>query len=237
MCDDHAHPHHHPRLIETRSATIQRSVLARNDAAAAVVRERLDRDGTLAVDLVSSPGSGKTTLLEETARRLGHDLVLGALVGDVATELDAARLRAAGLPAQQIVTGGACHLDARLVARALEQVDFLPVDVLFIENVGNLVCPASYALGEDFKVALLSVTEGEDKPLKYPTIFARAKVVLLTKSDLLPHVSFDVERVTRAIRVLNPDARILLVSARTGEGMDAWCELLRGALTLDPATA
>ena len=204
----------------------RRRILAENDAAAALLRERFTANGTLVIDLVSSPGAGKTTLLEATARRL-HPLRASAIVGDIATELDAERLRGAGLRAHQIVTGGACHLDARLVTDALSEASLLPSDVLFLENVGNLVCPASYSLGEDFKVALLSVAEGEDKPFKYPAIFSRAAVTVITKTDLLPHVPFDLERATEQILSLNPDAEVFEVSAHTGAGMEAWCEFVR----------
>lgn len=192
---------------------IRRRILAENDECAARLSTRFEETGTLVVDLVSSPGSGKTTLLEETARRLAGKHSMGAIVGDIATEMDASRLREARLPAHQIVTGGACHLDARMVEDGLSKCDFLPVDLLFLENVGNLVCPASYALGEDFKAVLLSVTEGEDKPFKYPAIFARASVALLTKVDLLPHLPYDMDRVEDQIRTLSPGVRIIRISA------------------------
>lgn len=208
----------------------RKKILAENDAAALELRERFARAGTLVVDLISSPGSGKTALLEETARRLARSLRLACVVGDLATERDAERLRAAGLPSRQIVTGGACHLEARIVRDALEAASFGPLDVLFIENVGNLVCPASFALGEDFKIVLLSVTEGDDKPFKYPGIFSRAAVALLTKCDLLPHLRFDVARARSEILTLRPDARVLETSVVDGKGIDAWCELLRSAL-------
>jgi hydrogenase nickel incorporation protein HypB len=213
------------------TAEARQRILAENDAAAAELRERFARSGTLVVDLISAPGSGKTTLLGETARRLGGELRLGCVVGDIATERDAARLAAAGLPARQITTGGACHLDARVVRDAVDAAAFGELDVLFVENVGNLVCPASYALGEDFKIVLLSVTEGADKPLKYPGIFSRAAVAVITKVDLLPHVAFDLEGAREEIRMLRPDSRVVGVSATNGEGMDAWCDLLREALT------
>jgi hydrogenase nickel incorporation protein HypB len=207
-------------------AQFRKQILAENDAAADTLRERFLETGTLVVDVVSSPGSGKTSLLEATSRRIGDEQRLACIVGDIATQLDADRLRDVGLRAHQIVTGGACHLDARLVTDALEATDLLPTDMLFIENVGNLVCPASYALGEDFKVVLLSVTEGHDKPFKYPAIFARASVTVITKLDLLPHVRFDVERATDQILSLNPDARIVATSAYTGQGVEPWCNLL-----------
>ncbi len=208
----------------------RRKILEENQAAAAELAQRFARSGTLVVDLISSPGSGKTALLEETAHVLGRKLRMACIVGDVATERDAERLRKAGLPARQIVTNGACHLDARVVRDALDAADFGPLDVLFIENVGNLVCPASYALGEDFKLVLLSVTEGGDKPFKYPGIFSKAAVAVITKSDLLPFVRFDVESARAEIRTLRPDAQILLTSVIDGTGMDSWCALLSNEL-------
>ncbi|MCU0232320.1 MAG: hydrogenase nickel incorporation protein HypB [Acidobacteria bacterium] len=176
---------------------VQRRALAANDAEAAQLRRRFADERTLVTNLISSPGSGKTTLLEATARRLAGRATAAVIEGDVATEIDAERLRAAGLPAYQILTGGACHLDARQIGKALTVAEFPRVDLLFIENVGNLICPTSYDLGEDFKVALLSVAEGSDKPFKYPAIFARAEVTVVTKIDLLPHVRFDLAQPLR----------------------------------------
>lgn len=208
----------------------RQKILADNEAAAGELRQRFAAAGTLVVDLISGPGSGKTSLLEETARRMSRELRMGCVVGDIATERDARRLAAAGLRARQIMTGGACHLDARVVRDALDAERFGELDILFIENVGNLVCPASYALGEDFKIVLLSVTEGQDKPLKYPGIFSRAAAAVLTKIDLLPYVRFDLEQARGEIRLLRPDAQIVLTSVTTGEGIESWCDLLRGAL-------
>lgn len=212
----------------TEVVDVRQKVLAANQAAAMSVREGLGR--TLVLNLISSPGSGKTTLLEATAAALGSRLRLGGIEGDIATERDADRLRRAGIPAIQILTGGACHLDARQVEKALAEARFATLDVLFIENVGNLICPTSYDLGEDFKVVLLSVAEGDDKPFKYPAIFARSDVALITKSDLLPHTPFDVETVRRQVMTLNPSARVLVLSARTGEGLEAWCALVEERL-------
>jgi hydrogenase nickel incorporation protein HypB len=208
----------------TEVADVRQKVLAANQVAASAVRGSLG--STLVLNLISSPGSGKTTLLEATAARLRDRLRLGGIEGDIATERDADRLKRAGIPAIQILTGGACHLDARQVETALAEAAFPALDVLFIENVGNLICPTSYDLGEDFKVVLLSVTEGDDKPFKYPAIFARSAVAVITKSDLLPYVPFDLDAVRAQVRTLNPECRLLLLSSRTGEGMDAWCELL-----------
>jgi hydrogenase nickel incorporation protein HypB len=212
------------------SVSVNERVLSENDRIAGRLRDRFAEQGTLVVNLISSPGSGKTSLLEATVVALGKDYRVGSLVGDVATERDADRLRALGIPASQILTGGACHLDARLVNTALSEGGFEGLDFLFIENVGNLICPTAYDLGEDFKVALLSVTEGDDKPLKYPGIFFRAAVTLITKADLLPHVSFDLEGVRAEIRSLNPSGRILVTSATTGSGIRDWCWLLRDRL-------
>jgi len=166
--------------------TIKRRALAASDARADVLRTRFAEAGTLVLNLISSPGSGKTTLLEATVRSLAGRCTCAVVEGDVATERDADRIRALGVPAHQVLTGGACHLDARQIDTALAQAQLLPADILFIENVGNLICPTSYDLGEDFKVVLLSVSEGEDKPFKYPAIFAKADVAAITKSDLLP---------------------------------------------------
>jgi hydrogenase nickel incorporation protein HypB len=216
--------------MHMKSAEVKKKILAANEAAAQALRDRFTSVGTLVLDLISSPGSGKTALLEATACHLGGGLRIGAVVGDVATELDAERLRAAHLPARQITTGGACHLDARMVLESIEQAGFGDLDVLFIENVGNLICPTSFALGEDFKVALLSVTEGHDKPFKYPGIFSKAAVTVITKVDLLPHVAFDVDTVRDQVLSLNPQARILITSSRDGRGLDEWIELVKERL-------
>ncbi len=217
---------------------VKQKVLAANQAAAAALRESFRGQRTLVVNLISSPGSGKTTLLEATVARLRGKQRMGGLDGDIATERDADRLRKAGIPARQILTGGACHLDARQVDAALaeEGERLRGLDLLFIENVGNLICPTSYDLGEDFKVVLLSTAEGDDKPFKYPAIFSRAKVTVLTKVDLLPHVDFDVEAVKAQVATLNPAARFLEVSARTGAGMDTWCALLEDELAAKRAS-
>ena len=208
---------------------VKKRVLAANDEAATSLRRRFADVGTLVLDLISSPGSGKTSLLEVTARRLDGALRLGAVVGDITTELDADRLRAAGLPAHQISTAGACHLDARMIVEALRKAPFGDVDVLFIENVGNLICPTAYDLGEDHKVALLSVTEGADKPFKYPGIFSKAAISVITKTDLLEHTTFDRNAAIGQIRTLNPDARVYETSIH-GEGLEAWCGAIQEML-------
>jgi hydrogenase nickel incorporation protein HypB len=211
---------------------VRQKVLAANSAVAEALRASFRTSGTLVVNVISSPGSGKTTLLVVTARALKSRLRLGGLDGDIATERDAERLRRAGIPARQILTGGACHLDARQVGKALgeEGEGLAGLDVLFIENVGNLICPTSYDLGEDFKVVLLSVAEGDDKPFKYPAIFARAAVTVITKTDLLPHVDFDLSAVREQVAALNPEGRFLVTSARTGEGMESWHALVEEEL-------
>ncbi|MBI2839134.1 MAG: hydrogenase nickel incorporation protein HypB [Acidobacteria bacterium] len=207
---------------------VRRSILEANEAAATQVRGQLAR--ALVVNLISSPGSGKTSLLEATMPAIKDSLSLAVIEGDIATDRDAQRLRALGVPAVQILTGGACHLDARQVLKVLAEGHFQAPDVLFIENVGNLICPTSYDLGEDFKVALLSVTEGDDKPFKYPAIFATAQVTVITKVDLLPYVTFDLDAVKAQMRSLNPTGSILLTSARTGQGLDQWIGMLRSSL-------
>ena len=205
-------------------------VLAANESAAQELRERWRARHTLALNLISSPGSGKTTLLEATVARLKERYRIGVIEGDIATELDADRLRRMGVPAHQILTGGSCHLDARQVRVAADRPEFASLDLMLIENVGNLICPTSYDLGEACKVVVLSVTEGEDKPFKYPAIFARAQVCVITKIDLLPHVPFQMDTVRGQVRTLRPDGTLLELSARTGEGMDGWCALLEARM-------
>jgi len=210
--------------------TVKRRALAANEERAETLRAGFAASGTLVANLISSPGSGKTTLLEATVRTLDGELSCAVLEGDVATERDADRIRALGVPAHQILTGGACHLDARLVESGLSDGGMPEVDILFIENVGNLICPTTYDLGEDFKVVLLSVAEGDDKPVKYPAIFSRAEVAVITKSDLLPYVPFDLEAVQDQISSLNPDGTILVTSSLAGDGVDGWIELLKTRL-------
>jgi hydrogenase nickel incorporation protein HypB len=204
----------------------RQQILAANATAAASLRERFAAAGTLVVNLISSPGSGKTTLLCTLARQLAGTLRMAAIVGDIATERDADRMREAGLPAHQIVTGGCCHLDARMVDKALGVAAFGDVDLLFVENVGNLVCPANYDLGEAFKIVLLSTTEGADKPFKYPGIFSKADLAVLTKMDLLPYVPFDRAAVLEQIRTLRPNGRIVEVASTTGAGIPELARLL-----------
>jgi len=206
--------------------TVRRKALAASEEHAEKLRTRFSDSGTLVFNMISSPGSGKTTLLEATVGRMSDAYRMSVIEGDVATERDADRIRALGVRAHQVLTSGACHLDARQIETALESTDLLPADILFIENVGNLICPTTYDLGEDFKIALLSVTEGDDKPIKYPAIFSRADVTVITKCDLLPYVPFDLETVKNHISTLNPSGVILVVSSTTGEGIDLWCDLI-----------
>jgi len=202
--------------------------MARNNEIAASVRARLAAAGVPALNFVSSPGSGKTRLLERTLAALGDELRIAVVTGDVQTQNDADRLaRHTTRLVQAVVTGGACHLDAKQVETALEAIDLAATDLLFVENVGNLVCPASWDLGEDAKVVLFSVTEGEDKPLKYPKMFRQARYAVLTKTDLLPHVPFDVELAVANARQINPELRFFHTSAHKGEGLDEWFDFLR----------
>jgi hydrogenase nickel incorporation protein HypB len=206
-----------PRIVEVRER-----VLKQNDLLARDLRQRFQQAQVRVISLVSSPGSGKTMLLEKTLAALNGMCRVAALVGDLATENDAVRLHRSGAPVRQITTGTVCHLDAAMVANALYGWSLTELDVLFIENVGNLVCPSSYDLGEDLRVVLLSATEGEDKPLKYPTIFNTADVAVITKIDLAAAAEFDGSMAYRNIQQVRPGMRVLEVSAKTGVGMDAW---------------
>jgi len=211
-----------------RRIDVREPVMARNDELASEVRRRLDRHAVTAFNLVSSPGSGKTLLLERTLAVLGEELQIAVVTGDVQTQNDADRLAAhTDRLVQAVVTGGACHLDARQVSAALDALDLDAVRLLFIENVGNLVCPASWDLGETAKIVVFSVTEGEDKPLKYPKMFREARYAVLNKIDLLPYVPFDVDRAIEFATEVNPSLRFFRTSALTGEGLDIWCAFLR----------
>lgn len=201
--------------------------MAKNDLLAQQNRGFFKGRGTVAINIVSSPGSGKTAILEATLRDLKGELQMATVVGDLATDNDAQRLRASGAPSIQITTGTVCHLDAHMVQHAVEELGRAPVDLLFIENVGNLVCPAGFDLGEDARVVVTSVTEGEDKPQKYPSIFQNADAVLLNKMDIADAVGFNRTKALEAIREAAPGAVIFEVSARTGAGMDAWYDFLR----------
>jgi len=218
-----------PRLVEVRQ-----NVLKHNDIVARALRQRFREAGVHVISLVSSPGSGKTEFLEKTLTLLQPRFRVAALVGDLATENDAMRLRRSHARVEQIVTGTVCHLDASMVEHALEGWDLRALDFLFIENVGNLVCPASYDLGEDLRLVLISVTEGEDKPLKYPTIFNSSDIAIITKTDLAAAVEFDWVAANDNIQAVRPGMQVLSISAKKGEGMHDWIRYLaalRGTLT------
>lgn len=237
----HLHDHHHlhgaahaASLVtitpEPRLVRIEQDLLARNDQQAHINRATFAGLGLLALNLVSSPGSGKTTLLVKTIKALKGKVPVAVIEGDQQTELDADRIRATGAPAIQVNTGKGCHLDACMIAQALPELPLSRGGLLMIENVGNLVCPAAFDLGEAHKVVIFSVTEGEDKPLKYPDMFRAADVMLLNKCDLLPYLAFDVAQAEAHARRVNPALKILRVSATTGEGMDAWVTWLQQTL-------
>jgi hydrogenase nickel incorporation protein HypB len=203
--------------------SVEKKVLSENDKLAADIRAQLKQRGIVALNFVSSPGSGKTSLLERTLGALNNELRIGLIAGDVQTENDANRLlRAGGKMVRPIVTGGACHLDAKMVSRVLPELDLDKIDLLFIENVGNLVCPSGYDLGEDMKVVLISTTEGDDKPLKYPGMFRRSSVMVINKIDLLGSSDFDMNRVKENARRINANLKIFELSCRTGQGLEAW---------------
>ena len=241
---DHAHHHHHDEALDygagaagvavagmsqSRLIQLETDILAKNNAYAGQNRALFAAKGILALNLVSSPGSGKTTLLCATLTALAGEMPCAVIEGDQQTSNDADRIRATGAPAIQINTGKGCHLDGHMVGHALEHLAPDDGAVVFIENVGNLVCPAAFDLGEAHKVAILSVTEGEDKPLKYPDMFAAADLVLVNKIDLLPHLDFDVDLAIANARKVNHRLRIIKVSAKSGEGMPAWLDWIRGA--------
>jgi hydrogenase nickel incorporation protein HypB len=207
---------------------IERDVLSDNDRAAAANRARFRAAGIYVLNLMSGPGAGKTTLLERTAERLRGTVRLGVIVGDIQTRRDADRIGRHGVPVHQVNTGGGCHLDARMLTAALDVMDPKDVDVLIIENVGNLVCPAEFDLGEHDKAMILSVTEGADKPAKYPLMFCESRLMILGKVDLLPHVDFDPQAAVDDARALNPGLEVIRLSSKTGEGVDAWADWLVG---------
>jgi len=240
---DHEHPHNHdghthdygrgparahaPGLSQARMLRIETDILGKNNEYAAANRRWFDARGILTLNLVSSPGSGKTTLLTRTIDALKAELELSVIEGDQQTANDAERIRETGVRALQINTGKGCHLDAHMVGHALESLKPADNSVLFIENVGNLVCPAAFDLGEAHKVAILSVAEGEDKPVKYPDMFHAADLMVLNKIDLLPYLRFDVDRCIDYARLVNPGIKVLQVSAVSGAGMDGWYQWLR----------
>src|ERR1039457_6891424 len=241
---DHDHPHSHPHSHghshaepehehtheaegeAHRTVEVRRAILEKNDRLAERNRGFFRARGLLVLNFLSSPGSGKTTFIRESVRKLGPDLKTGVIVGDLATDNDAQRLRESGAPVVQITTGTVCHLEAEMVGRALKALDLKDLNLLIIENVGNLVCPASYDLGEDLRIVLLSVTEGEDKPLKYPPMFQSADVVVISKIDLAEACDYARDTALANIRRVAPNARIIETSAKTGQGLDAWREFL-----------
>ncbi len=226
----HVHDHDHDHGSGGKKISIETDILARNNRLAAGNRARFAEKGVFVLNLVSSPGSGKTTLLEKTLREMAGKTRSAVIEGDQQTDNDAVRIAATGVPVKQINTGAACHLDAHMVGHAADDFNLNELDILFIENVGNLVCPASFDLGESHKVVVLSVTEGEDKPVKYPQMFHAADVMLLNKIDLLPHLDFDVAKCREMARRVNPDILIFEVSARTGAGMDEWYGWLKAGM-------
>ncbi len=214
---------------------VEKKVLNQNQILAEQLRERYREHGILCVNLISSPGSGKTALLERTLERMDKSARVAVLTGDLQTENDARRLAKFGFPVKQITTGGVCHLDAGMIERHLADWKLEDLDLLIVENVGNLVCPASYDLGEDAKIVLLSTTEGEDKPLKYPAIFFKSELMLLTKIDLLPYVPFKAELAHENARRVHPGMEIIDISSTSGEGMDRWMEWLEARQTKSKA--
>jgi hydrogenase nickel incorporation protein HypB len=226
-----AHPEPAAAHAHAESVTVLRDLLSENDRIAGHNREHFDAHGVLAINLMSSPGAGKTALLERTIEALGAALRIAVIEGDLATENDARRIRAKGVPAVQITTGSACHLDARMVHEALHEIALEGLDLLFIENVGNLVCPASFDLGQHLDVTLLSVPEGDDKPQKYPVMFRASDLLLLSKSDLLPLLpEFDAQRAEASLRGLGSAVPVIRVSSRAAGGIAAWCEWLMSEL-------
>lgn len=218
------------RLLRWRSnvpkVTIAQNILAANDSIAEQIQQTLAARGIRVINMMSSPGAGKTTLLERTIERLRKHIGIGVIEGDIETSADAERIEAAGAETVQINTRGACHLEAHMVRDALAQMDLSHIDLLFIENVGNLVCPSDWKLGEEMRVVLASTTEGDDKPAKYPQMFASSQVLVLNKLDLLPYVDYDLEKAKRQALAVNPHLCCFEVSCRTGEGLDAWCAWL-----------
>jgi len=215
--------------VTTTRVPLERKVLSENDRLASDLRTRFRDNGVFCLNLISSPGSGKTSLLERTLGSFDPSRRVAVLTGDIQTDCDAVRLGRFGFPVRQITTAGACHLDGRMIDRALEGWDLANMDLLFIENVGNLVCPTSYDLGEHAKVVTLSVTEGEEKPLKYPGIFFKAKLMLLNKIDLLPYVPFDKELARRNAETIHPGIEILEISCTTGQGVNDWLKWIEAA--------
>lgn len=233
MCKDcgcsvnSTHTHENPSLKENKTLEVISKILSKNDEEARHNREHFNEARTLCINLMSSPGSGKTTLLESTIKALKDELKIAVIEGDLESNNDAKRIQAVGAKAYQITTGQSCHLDAFMVHEALHHLAINDVDLLFIENVGNLVCPASYDLGEHLNVVLLSVTEGSDKPQKYPVMFKKADIVLITKADLASHFDFDLKEATSLIKELSPRADIIVLDAKSGTNMELWYKVLK----------
>jgi len=201
-------------------------LLKANDYVAEIIRKQMANSNTLFINLTSSAGSGKTTLMQKTAEKLKDKLTMAVMVGDLETERDAIRIRESGIQAMQIVTGGICHLEAQMVHQVMDRFDLDNIDLLFVENVGNLVCPASFDLGEDYRVTLMATTEGDDKPKKYPRMFLTSDMMLVSKSDLLQYLPFSVEAVTKDAREVNHELEVIQISSITEEGIDEWCDWL-----------
>ncbi|KPK32872.1 MAG: hydrogenase expression protein HypC [Nitrospira bacterium SG8_35_1] len=220
---------------ESKTVAVHQSLLKANEETAADNRRHFEEKDIFVVNLISSPGSGKTTLLEKTIDVLKDEISIGVLEGDIETELDAERIRAKGVPAVQLTTGGACHLEASLIHKGFHslehQLEGKKLDILFIENVGNLVCPSFFDLGEQVRVVLISVPEGHDKPLKYPKAIRTSQVLVLSKCDLIDHFDFDIDKTKQDALAMNPSLKIFVTSATTGEGIDQWVEFLRSKLT------
>lgn len=202
------------------------NLLKANDFVADIIKKEMAKTNTLLINITSSAGSGKTTLMQKTAEKLKDKIKIAVMVGDLETERDADRIRETGIQALQIVTGGICHLEAQMIHQVLDQFDLPNIDLLFIENVGNLVCPSSFDLGEDYRVTLMATTEGDDKPKKYPKMFLTSDMMLVSKADLLPYVPFSVEAVIKDAREVNHEIEVLQVASTTGEGIDEWCDWL-----------
>lgn len=230
MCDTCGCEHD---IKNTKTIDVNQSLLKSNEEAALSNKQHFNEKGILAINLISSPGSGKTTLLEKTIDILKDSINIAVLEGDIETELDAERIRAKGIPAVQITTGGACHLEAALIHKGFHllehQLNGKKLDVLFIENVGNLVCPSFFDLGEHIRIVLISVPEGPDKAIKYPKAVRTSDILIITKTDLLPYFDFDMERIRKDALNLNPSLKIIALSAKTGEGMEKWIEVIRNA--------
>lgn len=222
-------------IKETKIIDVNQSLLKANENVAISNKRHFDEKGILTVNLISSPGSGKTTLLEKTVDCLKKTLSMGVLEGDIETELDAERIRKKGIPAVQLTTGGACHLEAALIHKGFheleQQLNGKKLDILFVENVGNLVCPSFFNIGEHVRTVLVSVPEGSDKPLKYPMAFKTSQVFIITKSDLVPYFDFDIEKVKNDALSINPFLKVLVLSAKTGEGLDGWFDFIKKALS------